>query len=246
MSKRQSRLEIKSDKQTKMSIALTILGIVLILFLLVKFGANILIDFALFVGNINGKQKITNISPNQNLASFISPPTLSPLPTATDSASVVASGSAIPNAIISLYVNGSLSDKSRANSQGNFFFNYTLQAGENNLKVSQQKGADQSGFSTMFPVLFEHSTPSLTITSPTNGESFSQSQFSEQNSIIQVTGTTNAGDSVTVNGFWAIVGQNGNFSYSLTLQNGSNQIKVIATDQSGNTTEKDLSVNYSQ
>jgi outer membrane lipopolysaccharide assembly protein LptE/RlpB len=49
-----------------------------------------------------------------------------------------------------------------------------------------------------------------------------------------------------VNGFWAVVDDNNNFSYTLPLQSGDNQIKIVAIDQAGNKAEKDLKVNFSQ
>ena len=58
-------------------------------------------------------------------------------------------------------------------------------------------------------------------------------------------GKTDSGVRITVNGFWAVIDENNNFSYSLPLQDGDNAIKVVAQDQAGNKAEKEIKVTYS-
>jgi bacillopeptidase F len=85
----------------------------------------------------------------------------------------------------------------------------------------------------------------LDVSSPSDGQGFNKNQVNTGNTI-NVAGKTDQGVSVTVNGFWAVVDDNNNFSYTLPLQNGDNQIKIVAVDLAGNKTEKDLKVNFSQ
>jgi bacillopeptidase F len=77
------------------------------------------------------------------------------------------------------------------------------------------------------------------VTSPTDGQTFAKDQGS-----VQVSGKTDNNVKITVNGFWAIVDDSNNFSYALPLQGGENQIKVVAEDKAGNTTQKDIKVTY--
>ena len=97
----------------------------------------------------------------------------------------------------------------------------------------------------MFDVVLKNSAPTLDISTPSDGQRFDKNSIGSGNSI-SVSGKTDQGVSVTVNGFWAVVDDSNNFSYTLPLQNGDNQIKIIAIDQAGNKTEKDIKVNYSQ
>ena len=89
-------------------------------------------------------------------------------------------------------------------------------------------------------VSYVKGTPKLTLTSPSDGQT-----FSKDSNKATIAGQTDPTDRVTVNGYWAIVDSKGNFTYALPLQNGDNQLKIIATDDAGNTTEVDKKVIYS-
>ena len=72
-----------------------------------------------------------------------------------------------------------------------------------------------------------------------------RTKFEKDQSTVKVLGKTDPGVRVTVNGFWAVIDENNNFSYNLPLQNGENMIKIEAIDQAGNKTEKEIKVTYS-
>ena len=238
MSTRRSRLSLKTEKRTRKTIILTSLGILLILFLLIKFGTNLLVGFSVFLA---GSKNQASLGTNNSKTNFIAPPILNPLPSATNSAQIVISGKADKNTKINLYINDSQTDNTEADSNGNFFFTENLSAGDSQIKVKTEVNNKFSDFSNTYTVSLKNNAPSLTVDSPSDGQSFSKDQNS-----VNVTGKTDPNVSVTVNGFWAIINENNNYSYSLPLQNGDNQIKVIATDMAGNKTEKDLKVTYSQ
>jgi len=63
---------------------------------------------------------------------------------------------------------------------------------------------------------------------------------------LHVHGKTDPNVKVTINDFWAIVDDSGNYSYNLSLKSGDNPIKIVATDDAGNNTEKDLKISYSE
>ncbi len=238
MSKRRSRLTLKAEKRTRKTILLTSLGILIILILLVKFGVNLLVGFSVFLA---GTKNQTSTSPNSSNNTYIAAPVLNPLPKATNSAMIVVSGKSQPDKTVKLYINGDLKDTVQSDKNGNFSFNKTLSDGDNRIEAKTEQDNKSSNFSNSFTVLLKNSAPSLAVDFPSDGQSFSKGQDS-----VSVMGKTDSGVSVTVNGFWAIIDENGNFSYTLPLQNGDNQIKVIATDQAGNTSEKNLKVTYSQ
>lgn len=238
MSKRRSRLTLKTERRTRKTIILTSLGIIIILILLIKFGVNLLVGFSVFLAGTKNQPSINTTSSGNT---FIAPPVLNPLPNATNSAKIIISGKSQPDKTIGLYVNNDLKDTAPTDKDGNFSFEQTLSPGDSQIKTRAEKNSKSSDFSNSFTVSFKNSAPSLNIDSPSDGQSFSKDQNN-----INVKGKTDPGVTVTVNGFWAIIDENNNFSYTLPLQNGDNQIKIVATDQAGNNTEKNLKVTYSQ
>ncbi len=235
---RRSRLALKTEKKSKQTIILAGIGILIILFLLVKFGTSVLIGFSVFLGGTKAQTVDTN---SNSSVTFIPAPVLNPLPNATNSAQVVVTGKAQAGKTVYLYINSSQQDSTQSDSNGNFKFVEALSAGSNNVEAKTVDGSKTSDFSNSYTVNYISKAPSLTVLTPSDGQSFSKDQ-----NTATVTGTTDPGVSVTVNGYWAVLDENNNFSYTLPLQNGDNQIKVIATDQAGNKTEKDLKVTYSQ
>ncbi len=235
---RRSRLSLRTERKTRKTIILTSLGILIIVILLVKFGTNILVGFSVFLaGNANS---LPSGSKNLN-SDYITPPTLNPLPLATNSAQIVIAGKAEKQEKIILYINDNILDNTVADNNGIFSFSQTLTQGESRIKVKAEKDNKSSDFSSTYLVSFKNNAPSLTVDSPSDGQSFSKDQNS-----VSVTGKTDSNTTVTVNGFWAIINENNTYSYTLPLQNGENQIKVVSTDLAGNKTEKNLKVNYSQ
>ena len=98
----------------------------------------------------------------------------------------------------------------------------------------------ESDFSNTIITAFKNAPPSLSLNSPTDGQSFSKDQ-----NIASIKGATDTDAKVTINGFWAITDSNGNFSYSLPLQNGENKIRVEAIDIAGNKAIKEIKIIYS-
>lgn len=237
MAARRSRLTLKTEKKTRKTIVLTSLGILIILILLLKFGINMLVGFSVFLAGTRNQSTTNANSSNE----FIASPVLDPLPNATNSAKIEISGKSQSNNTVELYINNNLKDTVQADVKGTFLFIQTLFNGENQIKTRVKKNNQLSDFSNSFSVFLKNIPPSLTVDSPSDGQSFSK----DQSSII-IKGKTDSGVTITVNGFWAIIDENNNFSYNLPLQNGDNQIKITATDQAGNNTEKNLKVNYSQ
>jgi hypothetical protein len=238
---RRSRLNKNSVRRTQRTTILSIIGILIILFLLFRFGIDALVNFSLFLSG-NKNQAATQ---NGNQINYIAPPTLNPLTPATSSAQTVISGQSVKSYQILLYLNGSNVDQTAVDSNGNFVFRETLTSGDNQIEAKAQVNGKQSDFSSLIDVVYKNSPPTLDISSPSDGQSFNKNQVNTGNTI-SVTGKTDSGVSVTVNGFWAVVDDSNNFSYTLPLQNGDNQIKVVAVDPAGNKAEKDLKVSFSQ
>jgi bacillopeptidase F len=234
---RRSRLTKKAEKNNQKTIFLSVLGIIIILFLLFKFGLGLLVNFSLFISGSKNQQS----NSNTNSINFIAAPVLNPTLEATNSAKVTITGNADKNKNVYLYINNSEVDQTIVDDKGNFKFVEELNKGSNLINAKIKVKDKESDFSNALNISFLNSQPKLDLSTPNDGQ-----QFKKDQNTASVTGATDSGVSVTINGFWAQIDDANNFSYVLPLQNGDNQIKIIATDQAGNKTEKDLKVNYSQ
>lgn len=233
-----SRLSRKLEKQTKNNLYLSIFGIIALLFVLFKFGIPLLVNFSVLISDSKGSQNPSNEKSN----SYVAIPVLNPIPEATNSAKTDISGIGSAKQTISLEINGKIVDKISTKDNGSFnFSDIDLSNGENSIRVKATTGDNKdSSFTQAVTINYINSAPKLDINSPSDGQ-----KFSKDDKNLNVTGKTDPGIKVTVNGFWAIVDDNGNFSYSLPLQNGDNQIKIIAVDDAGNKTETEKKVTYS-
>jgi hypothetical protein len=96
---------------------------------------------------------------------------------------------------------------------------------------------DQLGFESKFsnPVQFsiDSTPPLLTITSPRDQEEF-DTEF------VHIEGKTDPTTELKVNGAPADVDGNGNFITALIPDKGRNSVKFVATDRSGNLSEKTI------
>ena len=224
------------EQKTKKNLFLSILGIVLVMLFVFKFGIPLLVNLSLFLSGSKDNQKQSrNHDP-----SFVAPPILNSLPQATSSANIIISGLASKNQTINLYINNDLIDKTKTKDNGSFSFQESIKPGENTIKAKAVAKDGESEFSQTITTALKSAPPSLNVNSPSDGQSFTKDQ-----NIADVKGITNADVKITINGFWAITDDDGNFSYRLPLQNGENKIKIIATDTAGNKNEKEIKVSYS-
>ena len=231
-----SRLYKSQEKKALQKIVLSVLGIVIIVILLFKVAIPALINFSLFLANLRGDS--TTSSTSKNSSDYIMPPVFTTNFTATNSATVTLNGTAQAKEQVILYINNNPTDTTDVKDDGTFAFkNVTLSPGSNTITAKAKKDNKLSNFSDNLTITFENKQPTLSVDSPHDGDNI-------HDSTVTVSGKTDPDDKVTVSGFWAIVDSSGNYTYTLTLQNGDNQIKVIAQDPAGNTTEKDLKVSH--
>lgn len=235
MNRNRSRLSNLKETRIRRNLFLSLAGIAIVMFIVIKFGLPLMVNLTLFLSGSKSSQEPTQ----NNSIQFISPPIINPLLSATNSANIIISGNSSPNQIINLYINNSLIDKIQAKSDGSFTFAESLIPGNNAIKTNAVLDDKTSGFSETQTVVFKSAIPSLTVDSPSDGQVFSKDQ-----NATQVKGKTDSDVKVTVNDLWVIVDESNNFSYSLPLKNGENPIKIVATDQAGNKKEIDLKVIY--
>lgn len=234
--KPRSRLSRRLENQTKKSFIISIIGIIILAVFVLKFGLPLLINFTLLISGSKNAPESTN---EKN--AFIPQPILNALPSATNSAHTNISGTSITKQTVNLYINGELVDKVAVDKDGNYVFkDVKLSTGVNTIRAKASiDSKKESDFSNEIDIIYKNSEPNLSVSSPEDNKSFSKDE-----NPITITGKTDPGARVTINNFWAIVKENGDFSYSLSLQNGENQIKIVATDEAGNKKEITKKVTY--
>jgi len=234
-----TRLQRRLEQRTKRQTLFFLLGIFSILFLLGIF----FVPFVQTVGKFFSlfKNEKTSSSVVRTGKSLLIPPVLSPIPTATNSASISISGITVQkDVVVQLFINDSKESEIPTQEDGTFEFeNVGLQEGRNVIKARVKRGTEFSKFSDEYQIIYKASKPLLEIVSPSDGAT-----YSKDDNQITLKGKTDPENSVTVNGFLAVVDQEGSFSYPLSLQNGENRILVVAKDQAGNATEKEIKVFY--
>lgn len=174
---------------------------------------------------------------------YVTTPILDPTYTATHSATVDISGRIPQKFTVKLYVNDTMVDKITPEKDKTFTFKgVSLEKGTNTIQAKAENAdLKVSDFSNTITIDYKNDKPKLTVDNPSDGKT-----FSKDDNAAQVTGTTDAENKVTVNGFWAIVDSEGKYSYNLPLQGGDNTIKITATDDAGNTTDMERKVTYNQ
>lgn len=233
-----SRMRRRLEQQSKKTIFFTVLGSIVIIALLVAYGPNLIIRLSLLTGMIQAKK---DVAEKKEELEFIAAPILDPQFTATNSASVKITGQATGGDQIKLYRNDELADVTKLDKDGTFSFDdVTLEEGENKLKTIATVKEAKSAYSNTIVIQYVKSAPELTVESPQDGD-----QLSGSDNPVLVKGKTDPNMTVTVNGFVAIIKSDGSFSYTLPLQNSENIIKVVAKDDAGNKTEKEIKVTYS-
>lgn len=233
---RMSRLSKKAKKRSIQTIFLSFLGIAVILFLLFRYGIPLISDASFFFSRIitTGDKKEKN--PDED--KFVPVPELDPLPRVTKEQNIKVTGASLLGLSVVLYLNGSKDDEVEVGSDGIFEFNVTLTDGENILKAKSINKEKESEFSDALIISYKKSGPELSIDSPKDGETVSWPNP------YNVTGKTEGDIKVTVNDFQAIISGE-TWTYALTLKDGENEVKVVATDLAGNKTEKSIKINYS-
>lgn len=237
MKQKDSRLSRSTHEKTKKQTIFFAIAIIILLFLLLQFGPIILNSVGGFTSKFSSNKEEQVLQDKNSLEA----PFINSIPEATDDKDIVISGSSsYSDAQVELFVNGDRFDNVTLTSNQKFKFeNVTLSEGDNIIKVRVRKGDIASPFSRDYTVVYSKGEPKLDVSNPSDG-----AQLSKGDQEISIQGKTDPSNTVSVNGFRAVVDSDGNFSYYLKLQDGDNEIKVIATSESGKTTEKTIKVNF--
>jgi len=108
-----SHLKKHLQQQIIRNILLSVGGIIILIFLLATVGTQLLINFSLFLDKFKSPSQTTIVKDN---ATYVEPPTLNAINSATNSAKTTINGYGVSKQKINLYVNGKLVDKTTVTS----------------------------------------------------------------------------------------------------------------------------------
>lgn len=240
MSNRRTHLRKAVEKKSKTTFIFTTFSLIIIILLIIFFGPTILINFSVLLSNIQSN-KIENKN-NIKEQEYIAPPVLDPIPDATSSANIKVTGEITEiNNQIKLYVNDDLQDIITPDKSIFSFDNVSLKEGDNIIKAIVAKDNQNSNDSNILNIKYIKDKPKLEIEEPEDGVSL---KGGDKN--ISVKGKTNPDVTITINGFMAVTKSDGSFNYLLPINDGDNNIKIVAKNEAGSTNEKEIKINYSQ
>lgn len=198
-----------------------------------------------FIGSVGFITDILNpaSAPKKSVAEnpLLAPPVLNIPYEATNTATLNISGYSTPNSQVKLYVDSELVDITSVDREGNFSTSgISLTLGTNSIFGKTVDEKDQESLpSKTIEVLYDSDKPKLEVTSPSDGASITGERK------IQVTGKTEPEAKVFINDNRAIVNSDGNFTYTLSLNDGENNLKIKALDNATNITEVERKVTFS-
>jgi hypothetical protein len=213
-------------------IVLTVVIIILIIFA----GVPVLGKITAFVSGLRGGSSQISKSDTTPPA----PPKFNYFPEFTNQQSITVTGNTEAGANVKLTFNGN-PQEILADSNGAFSFNLTLPDGISTFSaVAVDQAGNQSQSSQNYQITFDNKQPDLSITSPSDGSSF----FGSNQIQVTIQGKTESSCQITINDRIISVDDAGTFQYTTTLNSGANTFAIKSADQAGNTTEKDITLNF--
>lgn len=158
--------------------------------------------------------------------------------TLTNEDEVTVEGTASPTTTVQLENNGEEAGSQEVDDDGNFKLPVELTEGENELTaVSEVDGEPVGDASDAVTVTLDTEAPELTIDNPKDGD-----KSNHETVTVEGTVADDNLDTVEVNGQAAKV-EDGNYSKRILLDNGENEIDVVATDKAENSTKESVKLN---
>ncbi len=197
----------------------------------------------LLIGQLSIVSKIVNPTAKKEVAEKIklAPPVLNIPIESTNSAVIKIQGYATPKTKVRIYLDDNLVSEVVSNDEGNFSSDpFELSLGTNNIygKTLSAEGGESLS-SKKIQIIYSNEKPKLEILEPEDGK-----EIKGGDKKIRIAGLTDPENEVTVNNMRVIVGGDGKFNLEINLNDGENIIKIIATNEVGNTTTQEKIVIY--
>lgn len=211
-----------------------------IIFGLFKWGLPALVQLAGFLGDINSSSEpIENVD---TIAPYT--PVLDIGFEATTSAEISVRGYGESGTSILLFNNGMKVGEALADQEGEFeILDVRLKDGPNELKAQAiDEAGNESPLSQSRFIDYDETAPEVVITTPT----LIGDKFETDEQILEIEGKSDIGARVFVNDRLARLGSGGEFSSSVSLNEGENTITLKAVDKAGNESVEEFKVTYWQ
>lgn len=233
-----SRLEKHRKKQFALTIFFFGFIFIVVLIFIFTFGFKLLLNSSLFVADITRQKDstATNVK-NKLIDTAIN---IDDIPSATNSARIIISGSAPNYEKLLFYINETLVKELKL--EKDYFSEEigSLNDGANTIYVKgYEKDSNSSKDTSTYTVFFKKDKPKLEIKEPSDRQNVNSSD-------LQIIGLTEKDVNIKVNDLPVVVGIDGNFQTSIRLKEGENKIKVEAEDDAGNIESKELTITYSK
>ncbi len=234
-----SRLASTEERRNFRSAVILIILTIAVIAALFVYGIPVVGRVASFVSGLKGSTSPITSGDKTPPA----PPKFNNFADFTNQQYITLSGTAEPGATVKLSFNSGVKD-TIVDKDGNFTFpNLSLKDGENTFSaIAQDNTGNTSQKISDFTISYDTKPPDLTIDSPADGTKF----FGSTQRQINIQGTSETGANVTINDRIVSVDDNGRFQYPITLNSGDNALIIKATDAAGNSTEKTITLNFSE
>jgi hypothetical protein len=231
-----SRLSKKQDRKLIGQVVMISAVTLVILFLIISYGIPLLFRLSSKLINLRPKTE-TQITSLEVAAT----PVLESSYLATPSATIKLSGTADPEASITIFQEDTELETLLADNDGRFTLDVNLNPGVNHFTaLAINSSGKRSRRSPVIEITNITKAPKLEIEEPKDNQSFSNVDG------INIKGQTDPNVSVYINNRSAIVDANGKFTYFYRLNGGETKLKFTAVDPAGNKTEKEITVTLSQ
>jgi hypothetical protein len=162
-------------------------------------------------------------------------------PTATFSAQVKFAGYGEAESELVWSVNGQEAGKQKIPTTGEIDLEVSLTEGENLISAyAVDSAGNQSAATKTYKIVYDNQPPKIEISEPTDGQTIEL----RKNQLVTIKGITEELAKVYINGRLVSVKADGSFSTTYQLQEGENKLHFEAKDEAGNTTTKDITVNF--
>jgi len=231
-----TRLQSHQKKQMVRTIIFYSVILICFFIFILTVGLKVLLNASVFIANLTAKKAVQTTSKSDD---FIGSVDIDNIPSATNSARIVVSGSILNYDTLTFFINGENIKETNISSQTSFSEEIgDLLKGNNEVYIqAKTKDLIEQKQSQKFTVTYKSDKPKLDIKEP-------QDNSKTSNTDINVNGSTDKETFIQVNDGPVVVDSQGNFQTSVRLHDGDNKIKITAQDVAGNIEEKTITVTF--
>lgn len=236
---RSSRLSRKEEKKLQKRIKYATISSIAIILFLIFFGFRLIVAFSVLVGDLQGGSENQQDQTN----TFLLPPTLDPMDEATKSAYLDISGYGKQGSKVLLFLNGEQVEETTIDEEGKFLIPSVQALGGDNTiyALIETEDGTRSDKSNQIDISVITRPPALAVDTPEDG-----AQYYGEDDQAEVTGQTEENVSVTINGRFVRVDEDGSFRMTVSLDEGDNELIVVAEDKAGNQAKSTRTVKYEE